>query len=155
MIGNMARTLFRAIAILSLTLLWGEAYAQEIDTYDADPPERAARLSYLSGDVVPAAGRRRRMGAGPAQPAADHRRQAVDRTRRPRRNLGRPGADVRLGSNTGFSFLNVDDDAIQMRITAGVMNVSVRSLAGNEQIEIDTPECRASRCCAPAVIASK
>ena len=48
-------------------------------------------------------------------------------------------AAVRLGSNTGFSFLNVDDDTIQMRMTAGVLNVSVRSLRDSEQIEIDTP----------------
>ena len=48
-------------------------------------------------------------------------------------------AAVRLDGNTGFSFLNVDDDTIQMRMTAGVINVSVRSLDGNEHIEIDTP----------------
>jgi hypothetical protein len=48
-------------------------------------------------------------------------------------------AAVRLGSNTGFSFLNVDDDTIQMRMTAGVINVRVRAVDANDQIEIDTP----------------
>ena len=43
-------------------------------------------------------------------------------------------AAVRLGGNTGFSFLNVDDNTIQMRVTAGVINVHVRALDDNEQI---------------------
>ena len=63
-------------------------------------------------------------------------------------------AAVRLGSDTGFSFLNVDDNTIQMRVTAGVLNVSVRSLRDSEQIEIDTPNI-ALTLLRPATIVSK
>jgi hypothetical protein len=46
-------------------------------------------------------------------------------------------AAVRLGSNTDFYFLELDNDTIQMRVTTGVISVSMRALEG--RIEILTP----------------
>jgi hypothetical protein len=143
MMPNMVRTLFRGIALLSLTLLGGQAYAQDTDTYDADPPERAARLSYISGDVVlQPAGEEEWAPALLNRPLTTGDKVWTEPGARAEISVG--PADVRLDSNTGFSFLNVDNNVVQMRITAGVMNVSVLSLAGNEQIEIDTPNAAVS-----------
>ena len=138
MMGTMARTPFRELAILALTLVWGLSHAQNSDSYEPDPPDRAARLSYLEGEVSlqPA-------GEGDWAPAILNRplttgdKLWAERGSRAEIQVG-PAA-VRLGGNTGFSFLNVDDNTIQMRVTAGVLNVSVRTLRDSEQIEIDTP----------------
>jgi hypothetical protein len=124
-------------------LLWGQAYAQEIDSYEADPPERAARLSYLSGDVsLQPAGEEEWAPALLNRPLTTGDKLWTEPGARAEISVG--PADVRLDSHTGFSFLNVDNNVVQMRITAGVMNVSVRSLAGNEHIEIDTPNAAVS-----------
>src|SRR5258708_28794307 len=48
-------------------------------------------------------------------------------------------AAIRLSSNTGFSFLNLDDRMAQIRITEGTIDVRVRRLENDESFEIDTP----------------
>jgi hypothetical protein len=136
--GTMAPTPFRAIATLFLSLLWGLSHAQESEPYEPDPPDRAARLSYLEGDVsMQPAGEEEWAPAIVNRPLTTGDKLWAERDARAEIQVG-PAA-VRLGSNTGFSFLNVDDDTIQMRISAGVLNVSVRALRDSEHIEIDTP----------------
>jgi hypothetical protein len=46
---------------------------------------------------------------------------------------------IDLGSNTGFSFLNLDDHTIQMEVTAGAVNIRVWHLDRETNLEIDTP----------------
>ena len=46
---------------------------------------------------------------------------------------------VRLGPQTGFSFLNLDDQTVQIRLTEGSLNVRVRRFEENQTLEIDTP----------------
>jgi hypothetical protein len=136
--GTMARTPFRAISILLVSLVWGLSHAQETEPYEPDPPDRAARLSYLEGEVsMQPAGEEEWAPALINRPLTTGDKLWSERDARAEIQVG-PAA-VRLGSNTGFSFLNVDDDTIQMRITAGVVNVSVRTLRDSEHIEIDTP----------------
>src|SRR5204862_6059620 len=52
-------------------------------------------------------------------------------------NIG--SAWIRLSGNTGFSFLNLDDRTVQIRVTEGIMNVSVRRLDEDDTYEVDTP----------------
>ena len=40
---------------------------------------------------------------------------------------------------TGFSFLNLDDRIIQIRVTEGTINLRVLRLEDQESIEVDTP----------------
>ena len=128
----------RGLAALSLCLALGVAGAQEGPLPDEDPPDLAARLSYLDGNVsMQPAGEQDWADAIVNRPLTTGDKLWTDQGARAEIQVGR--AAVRLSGSTGFSFLNVDDGAIQMRITAGVINVSVRELAGNEQIEIDTP----------------
>src|SRR5690349_7516247 len=51
MMQAMTTSRFRSLAALSLSLVLGLARAQDNDAVDPDPPDRAARLSYLQGDV--------------------------------------------------------------------------------------------------------
>jgi hypothetical protein len=48
-------------------------------------------------------------------------------------------AAIRLGSNTGVSFLNLDDRTAQLNVTAGTVIAHVRDLQQDEVFEIDTP----------------
>ena len=138
MMGTMPQTPFRRFATLSLCLLWGSAYAQDSEPYEVDPPSRAARLSFISGDVsLQPAGEQDWAPALINRPLTTGDKLWTEHGARAEIYVG-PAA-VRLDGNTGFSFLNVNDDTIQMRMTAGVVNVSVPSLEGNEHIEIDTP----------------
>jgi hypothetical protein len=138
MMGTMARTPLRAMMVLAATLLWGVSHAQDSESYEPDPPERAARLSYLSGDVsLQPVGEEDWAPAILNRPLTTGDKLWTDQGARAEIHVG-PAA-VRLDGATGFSFLNVDDDTIQMRMTAGVINVSVRRLEGSEHIEIDTP----------------
>jgi hypothetical protein len=48
-------------------------------------------------------------------------------------------AVIRLAPMTGFSFLNLDDHTVQIQLTSGVINFTVRRLHDNDDLEIDTP----------------
>jgi len=135
---HMSQNPFRALAALSLCLVFGLAHGQENETYADDPPDRAARLSYVQGDVsMQPAGEEEWADAIVNRPLTTGDKLWLDENARAEIYVGE--AAVRLGSNTGFSFLNVDDDTIQMRMTAGVIDVNVHALDGNDQIEVDTP----------------
>ena len=130
-------SVLRTIATLSLTLVLGLARAQESEPYDADPPDRAARLSFIEGDVsMQPAGEEAWATAILNRPLTTGDSLWTEQGARVEIQVG-PAA-VRLDGDTGFSFLNIDDDSIQMRMTAGVMNVRIRTLT-DEQIEVDTP----------------
>jgi hypothetical protein len=104
----------------------------------SNPPGRAAQLSYADGSVsLEPAGTSSWTGAALNRPLTVGDRLWTDRNSRAEIDIG--DAVVRLGSTTGFSFLNLDDQTAQMQVTVGTVIVQVRSLASGEQEEIDTP----------------
>ncbi|HEU4624644.1 MAG TPA: DUF6600 domain-containing protein [Steroidobacteraceae bacterium] len=130
--------LSRLAAAGFLCLVVGLARAQSDVPPEADPPDRAARLSFVEGEVsLQPAGEEDWASAVLNRPLTTGDKLWTDKDARAEIQVG-PAA-VRLGSDTGFSFLNVDDDTIQMRVTAGIVNVRVRALDSNDHIEIDTP----------------
>ena len=132
-------SVLRTIATLSLTLVLGLARAQESEPYDADPPDRAARLSFIEGDVsMQPAGEEAWATAILNRPLTTGDSLWTEQGARAEIQVGQ--AAVRLDGDTGFSFLNIDDDTIQMRMTAGVMNVRMPHVDNDEQIEVDTPK---------------
>jgi hypothetical protein len=138
MMGNMAHVALRVSALLSLGLVWASGYAQDPEPYETDPPSRAARLSHIEGEVsLQPVGEEVWAPAFVNRPLTTGDKVWTERGARAEIHVG--SAAVRLDGNTGFSFLNVDDDTIQMRLTAGVIHVTVSRLEGSEQIEIDTP----------------
>jgi hypothetical protein len=104
----------------------------------SNPPGRAAQLSYVDGSVsLEPAGTSTWTGAARNRPLTLGDKLWADRDSRAEIDLG--DAVIRLGSTTGFSFLNLDEQTAQMQVTAGTLIVHVTSLASGEQDEIDTP----------------
>ena len=105
---------------------------------NANPPGRVAQLSYLQGSVsLEPAGTSTWVSAALNGPVTLGDKVWSDQGSRAELDIG--DAVIRLGSMTGFSFLNLDDQTAQMQVTAGTVIVHVRSLASGEQDEIDTP----------------
>ncbi len=48
-------------------------------------------------------------------------------------------ATIDLAANTGFSFLNLDDNTVQIELSSGTINFRVHGLDQNDVFEIDTP----------------
>src|SRR5271169_874199 len=103
-----------------------------------DPPSRVARLGYLQGSVsFQPAGETDWVGAVPNRPMSTGDQLWTDQDSRAEVQLG--SAVIRLGANTGFSFLNLDDDTAQIQLTSGVINITVRRLSDDDAFEVDTP----------------
>jgi len=120
-------------ALLMLCAAGGLAHAQ-----DADPPGRAARLSDAEGAVsLQPAGVQEWTAASLNRPLTTGDRLWSDQSSRAELDLGT--AALRLGSNTGFAFLNLDDRSVQMQLSAGTLIVSVRDIQNEESYEVDTP----------------
>ncbi|HEX4388891.1 MAG TPA: DUF6600 domain-containing protein [Steroidobacteraceae bacterium] len=104
----------------------------------ADPPARAARLSVAEGSVsLQPAGLQDWTAAGINRPLTTGDRLWTDQGSRAEIDLG--AAVARLGEQTGFAFLNLDDSAAQMQLSAGTLIVRVRDLQPSQLYEIDTP----------------
>ena len=105
---------------------------------DEDPPSRVARLSYAHGTVsFNPGGTDDWVSAVVNRPITTGDKLWTDNGARAELHLG--SAVIRLSSNTGFSFLNLDDRTTQIRLTEGTANVRVRRLEDDETFEIDTP----------------
>jgi Family of unknown function (DUF6600) len=129
------RSVFGAIAVAMLICFGpiGEALAQS-----ADPPSRVAQFSYLDGSVsLEPAGTRTWTSAELNRPLTVGDKLWADENSRAELDIG--DAVIRLGSTTGFSFLNLDDQTAQMQVTAGTVIVHVVTLGEGENDEIDTP----------------
>jgi len=119
--------------MLLVCAAFGAARAQ-----DEDPPGRLARLSDAEVAVsLQPAGLREWTAAELNRPLTSGDTLWSDRNSRAELDLG--DAAIRLGSYTGFSFLNLDDARAQMQVTAGTLIVRVRDMQPNQSYEVDTP----------------
>src|SRR5580704_17427441 len=125
-----------AIIVLASIVLPARAAAQ--DDQQDDPPTRVARLGYMEGSVsfLPA-GETDWVGAVPNRPMTTGDKLWTDKDSRAELQLG--SAVIRLSENTGFSFLNLDDNTVQIQLTSGSIIVRVRRLNDNDDVEVDTP----------------
>jgi hypothetical protein len=122
------------------------AQTQAVQTQDTqtqtdgqpDPPSRVARLSFLDGTVSFQPG-----GQGDWGTAAKNRPVTVgdklwsDQASRAELQVGQ--ASIHVGSMTALSFLNLDENIMQVRIAEGSMNFRVRELREGDTYEVDTP----------------
>jgi Family of unknown function (DUF6600) len=105
---------------------------------DDDPPSRVARLSYTSGQVsFSPSGTDDWVSAVVNRPITTGDKLWTDQNSRAELHIG--SAAIRLGDQTGFSFLNLDDRIMQIRVTEGTIGLRVRRLGQDETLEIDTP----------------
>src|SRR3981189_626086 len=112
--------------------------AQDQYQQQDDPPSRVARIGYMEGSVsFQPAGETEWVQAVPNRPMTTGDKLWADRDSRAELQLG--SAVIRLNANTGFSFLNLDDNTVQIQLTSGSINVRVRRLDRSDVFEIDTP----------------
>jgi hypothetical protein len=135
----MRKHLFKLASLFSIVLAMAVFTPQRAAADDDDdPPSRVARLSYAHGTVsFNPAGTDDWVSAVVNRPMTTGDKLWTDNGSRAELHLG--SAAIRLSSNTGFSFLNLDDHMAQIRITEGTINVRVRRLDQDEAYEIDTP----------------
>jgi uncharacterized protein DUF6600 len=104
----------------------------------ADPPERVARMSYLTGSVSfrPSTADEW-MVATVNYPLTIGDHLWTDRGSKAELDLG--SIFVRLAPGTEFSVVNLDDRLAQLRMTQGAATVRVTRFDSEDAIEIDTP----------------
>ena len=103
-----------------------------------DPPGRVARLSYLRGAVsFQPAGESQWVTATINRPMTTGDKLWADADSQAEMHIG--SAVIRLNSNTGFSFLSLDDRTVQIQLSAGTLGIRVRRLERDEVFEVDTP----------------
>jgi len=103
-----------------------------------DPPTRVARLGYIEGSVsIQPAGEDEWVQAVPNRPLTTGDKIWADSGSRVELQLG--SAVIRLGENTGASFLNLDDHSVQLQLSSGSVNLRVRRLDQDDDFEVDTP----------------
>jgi hypothetical protein len=125
---------------LSTAILSTGAASQVQDQQDQqdDPPSRVARVGFMEGAVsFQPAGEPDWVQAVANRPMTTGDKLWTDKDSRAELQLG--SAVIRLNSNTGFSFLNLDDNAVQIQLTSGAVNLRVRRLDRDDVVEIDTP----------------
>ena len=105
---------------------------------DDDPPGRVARLNYIQGSVsFQPGGETDWVQANPNRPLTTGDNLWADRNARGELHIG--SSSIRIGSETGITFLNLDDRTVQIQLAQGTLNVRVRRLDGGDAFEIDTP----------------
>lgn len=120
-----------SVGLMALAVLFTAVVAAS-----ADPPSRVARLNYVKGNVSfrPAT----LDEWGPAtlnHPLTTGDHLWTDANAWTEMHVG--STAIRMAPQTAFAFLNLDDRVVQMRVSEGALDVRVRHLTGD--VEIDTP----------------
>jgi hypothetical protein len=104
----------------------------------ADPPARVGRLNLINGSVsFRAASVDEWAVAEPNRTLTTGDRLWTDNNSRAEVHVG--STAIRLGAQTEFDFVNVDDQTVQGRLAQGTATIHVRNLDDGEVYEIDTP----------------
>ncbi|MEP7041761.1 MAG: DUF6600 domain-containing protein [Dokdonella sp.] len=105
---------------------------------DDDPPDRVARVSFLSGSVsFQPAGDDQWAEASLNRPLGTGDKVYTDKDSRVELEIG--AADIRLDQGSTFNLLNLDDNTAQIELTEGTVNLHVRRVADGQSYEVDTP----------------
>jgi hypothetical protein len=103
-----------------------------------DPPSRVARISVVEGSVSMQPGGTGDWGnAMKNRPITIGDKLWLDKDSRAELQAGQ--ASIHVGPMTALSFLNLDQNIIQMRLPEGKVNFRVREIRQGEIYEIDTP----------------
>src|SRR3954447_1015128 len=103
-----------------------------------DPSYRVARLNYIHGNVSmePA-------GVDDWAPAETNRPFTTGdylyTDQGAEAELHVDVAVMRMGQQTSFGFLNLDDQTVQLKLSEGEMHIRVRNFGQNQVFEVDTP----------------
>jgi hypothetical protein len=125
----------RKVRILALLVtLFGFAVA----AFGDDPPSRAMRLRYISGQVsMQPGGVNDWVEAGINRPLTTADRIWADKDSRAELSLGT--ASLRIKDETSMTLSNLNDSTVQIELDQGTLNLTVRQMYAGEIYEIDTP----------------
>jgi hypothetical protein len=102
-----------------------------------DPPSRVARINFIQGSVsFQPAGTEDWLEAGPNRPLTTGDQLWTDEGSRAELHLG--STAIRVSEQTGISFLNVADQAVQIQVAQGTADIRILHMWDNEVYEIDT-----------------
>jgi hypothetical protein len=105
---------------------------------DSDPPSRVGRLNYMQGSVsYQVQGDQDWVAADSNRPLTTGDNLWADKDSRGEVHID--STAIRLSSETGLSFLNLDDRTVQLQLPQGEIEVHLRQLAAGDAFEIDTP----------------
>jgi hypothetical protein len=114
------------------------ASPQLTDNPAADPPGRVARLEYMGGSVsVQPNGTGDWVQGSANRPLTNGDNIWADKDSRGELNLGT--GFLRINSESSLTLTNVNNDAVQVSLHQGALNVHIRHLYKGEVYEIDTP----------------
>ncbi len=103
-----------------------------------DPPGRAVRLQYMSGSVsLQPRGTEDWVAGTLNRPLTISDNVWTDKESRAELNVGT--GLFRMGDETSLTLTNVSDNAVQVELHQGTLDLHVRHLFGGEIYEIDTP----------------
>jgi hypothetical protein len=103
-----------------------------------DPPGRAARLQYMSGQVsVQPRGTEDWVAGTLNRPLTISDNIWTDKESRAELNVGT--GVFRMGDETSLTLTNVSDNSVQVELHQGTLDLHVRHLFGGEIYEVDTP----------------
>src|SRR3984957_30863 len=120
--------LFAALLAVSAASAFGQA----------DPPSRVARLNFQEGPVSFRPGGVDSWAAATTNyPVTTGDYLWADQGARAELHVG--STAIRMDQMTAISVLNLNDQIVQLSLTAGSLNVHIRYLGENESFEVDTP----------------
>jgi len=103
-----------------------------------DPPGRVARLQYMSGSVsIQPHGTDDWVQGSVNRPLTIADNIWADKDSRAELNVGT--GTIRINSESSLTLTNVSDNAVQLQLHQGAMNLHIRRLIGGEIYEVDTP----------------
>src|SRR5215475_2372412 len=112
--------------------------AQAARADEGDPPSRVARISYTDGPVSFQPGGQGDWGSAQRNATVTIGDKLwTDKDAKAELQAGQ--AAIHVASMTALSFLNLDDNTIQMRVAEGSINFRVRELREGEVYEVDAP----------------
>lgn len=124
------------VGLLSAALLAQENYAGTQP--GGDPPDRVARLSYMSGTVsFQPSGEDQWNQAEPNYPLTDGDRIYTDRDGRAELETG--NLAIRLSSSTDLTTTSLSDQLVQIGLAQGTLRVRAYDILSGNSVEIDTP----------------
>jgi hypothetical protein len=138
----MSKAFWRSLPLLLLlvfsALLAQRAASAQDDNAQADPPDRVARLNYMQGSIsYQISGDQDWVQADPNRPLTTGDNLWADKNSRGEVHI--ESTAIRLSSETGISFLTLDDRTAQIQLAQGTIEVHLRRLAPGDDYEFDTP----------------
>ncbi len=127
-----------------LLLLQAVSFAQDQDDQNPsqspsqDPPSRVARLNHSDGSVsFQPGGEGDWVQAVPNRPLTTGDNLWADENSRAELHVG--STALRIGAETSLTFLDLDDQTTQLKVSQGTLILRVRHLDDGDNLEVDTP----------------